>query len=116
MTKWDDLKAEMDKLTADLSDIGFVIEWAKLWNSIEEEGDKLQAQLWCLMEEHKDECCFWTPVGCDHPIKVTELCECPCELYWHPSYSKPVDSQQLRSNKDTPSPPQAEGVKGEKGK
>jgi len=25
-------------------------------------------------------------------------------------------SQQLRSNKDTPSPPQAEGVKGEKGK
>jgi len=26
------------------------------------------------------------------------------------------ESQQLRSNKDTPSPPQAEGVKGEKGK
>jgi len=27
-----------------------------------------------------------------------------------------VESQQLRSNKDTPSPTQAEGVKGEKGK
>ena len=56
MTKWDALKTEMDKILVDMSDIGFAIEFSKLWNQIEEEGDRLDqivekttvlANAWC---------------------------------------------------------------------
>ena len=44
VTEWDKLKTDMDKITADLSDIGFVIEWAKLWVPIEKFVDDLVAK------------------------------------------------------------------------
>ena len=40
--KWDKLKEEMGKILVDMSDIGFAIEFSKIWNQIEAEGDKLK--------------------------------------------------------------------------
>lgn len=42
MNEWEQAKALMDKILVDISDIGFAIEFAKIWNKIETEGDKLQ--------------------------------------------------------------------------
>ena len=53
MTEWDKLKAEMDTILVDLSDIGFAIEFSKLWNKLEAEGDKLQSHLACCQEGYK---------------------------------------------------------------
>jgi len=40
-SEWRQLQEEMDKITCDLSDKGFAIEWAKMWNRIEPLVDKL---------------------------------------------------------------------------
>ena len=50
--RWNILKEEMDKILVDLSDIGFAIEFSKIWNQIEAEGDRLQEELNFIHREY----------------------------------------------------------------
>lgn len=43
--KWDEIKEKMDVILVDMSDIGFAIEFCKVWNQIEEEGGKLRDKI-----------------------------------------------------------------------
>uniref|UniRef100_A0A6M3M9M7 Uncharacterized protein n=1 Tax=viral metagenome TaxID=1070528 RepID=A0A6M3M9M7_9ZZZZ len=39
---WDSLIEETEKIEGDLSDIGFMIEFAKIWNQVKKKGHELQ--------------------------------------------------------------------------
>jgi len=44
-SEWDELVERVEEIECDLSDIGFMIEFVKIWNKVKEEGNKTQKKL-----------------------------------------------------------------------
>jgi len=97
MTKWDDLKEEMDKILVDMSDIGFAIEFSKLWNQLEAEGDRLDqivtkttvlANSWCSTRSGPHDDAFGDPSS---HVSITRN---------HGRILKAILSQQLRTDQN----------------
>jgi len=45
LSEWDKLCEIVGNIEGDLSDIGFMIEFSKIWNMVKHEGDKNQQKL-----------------------------------------------------------------------
>ena len=54
---WDNLIEEVEKIEGDLSDIGFMIEFAKIWNRVKDAGYKMKNEITELKEKCED--CPW---------------------------------------------------------